>query len=155
MFLHNNLKKSFRYFIISLILTAYQVPCDAAKGTVNILTRQGYLKSPEIASAIRNECGVEISYDEYDSGLECYKKFSTAAENFYYYDIIIFPALVYELIKQKTAIKNSDLNKVVKEYSHDVKSHYLLQNYPSSVVYFTLPFFGFVWNPKVIELSTN
>ena len=128
--------------------------CNASspKGTVNILTRQMYLESPEIASIVRDKCGVEISYDEHCSDVECSRIISTSRD-FYNYDIIIFPSDMYEIIKGKIKVGYSDLNKVSKKYSADVRSHYLSYGYQDNVAYFALSLSGFVWNPAVIELS--
>jgi hypothetical protein len=150
-----NFKSSFWGTIITAILMVFQVDCVAnPKGTVNILTWYEYLRSPEITSAIKDQCGVEIFYDEYYSISECLSRV-TAIRDFYHYDIVIFPSDIYELIKEKVKIKNSDLNKVVKEYSNNIKDHYLLQGYPSNIVYFTLTLYGFIWNPGVLTLSNS
>ncbi|CAL7964073.1 conserved hypothetical protein [Gammaproteobacteria bacterium] len=147
--------KGFLGAIITVILMVFHVDCIAnPKGTVNILTWYAYLRSPEIISAVKDQCGVEIFYDEYYSVSECLSRITTIRD-FYYYDIVIFPSDIYELIKEKLNIKNSDLNKVVKDYSSRIKNHYLLHSYPSNVVYFTLTLYGFIWNPAVITLSTS
>ncbi len=131
-------------------LTCYASP----KGTVNILTRRLYLRSPEIISAVKNECGVEISYDEYYSCYECLRRSATVAD-FYHYDIVIFPNNIYTLIKSKIKLGKSDLSKVVHEYSEDVRKHYVAGHYPHNVVYFALSLSGFVWDSAVIQLSTG
>ena len=156
MFPYNNLKKSFLYFVIAMVLAAYQMTCDASsnKGEINILTWHSYLRSPEIASLIQNKCGVAISYDEYYSGTECLKRISAFGDS-HGYDIVIFPNNIYKLIKGKIEMKNSNLNKMAKDYSNDVRSYYLSHNYPNNVVYFMLPLTGFVWNPSIINLTTS
>jgi spermidine/putrescine-binding protein len=153
-----NFRKWFLCVISSIILMTFQVVCNASsdnsKGVVNILSWFNYLNSPEIVSMIKDKCDVKISYDEYYSSSECFKRLSNI-EGFYYYDIIIFPNDIYELIKTSIKMENSDLNNVVKDYSSSIKSHYLLRGYPSNVVYFALSLSGFIWNPAIIELRAT
>lgn len=145
-------KKPFSFVVILIILIVFQAGYGKShKGTVNILGWYG-IQSPEVTSAIRDECGVEVSFDEYYSEGECLKRISTV-EDGYLYDVVIFPSDIYELIKKKIKLTRSDLNKVVKYYSHNFRDHYLSCNYPSNVVYFSICFVGFIWNPLLLELS--
>ena len=134
-----------------------QVPCYATpKGTVNILTWHGYLRSPEIASIVKNKCGVKIYYDEYYNTIECLQRVSKiGAGNIYQYDIAIIPSDIYEFSKERIRVKNSNLNKIISEYDNNIKNHYLLRAYPNNVVYFMLSLSGFIWNPTVVKLKSN
>lgn len=149
-------KKNFICIIIFMLLMAVRADCDASppKRMVNILTWYNYLKSPRIASVVKDQCGVEISYDEYYSSNDCLERISTIRD-FYDYDIIIFPSDIYEFIKKKIERKNSDLSQVVKDYGMLAKNHYLSHGYPDNVVYFTLSLSGFVWNSTIVKLSAN
>lgn len=128
--------------------------CDAGtmnpKGAVNILARNDYLRSPAITSIITNKCGVKLSCDEYYYFGECFCRL-TSADDLDYYDIVILPADLYELLKNTLVLKGSDLNRVVKGYSPNIKKFYLSRNYPSNVVYFVVSLYGFIFNPKLIN----
>lgn len=130
--------------------------CKASspKGTVNILARYNYFDSSEINSLIKNKCNVVVSYDSYYSTAESLRRISTT-EELYHYDIAIFPSEIYEIIKKKIALKNSDLNKVIKNYHDDFKKNYLTSGYTNNVVYFVLSIAGFIWDPLKIDLSIN
>lgn len=150
-----NFKKYFLNIIVTITLIIFQITCDASpKGAVNILVRGDYLRSPEIASEIEDQCGVKISYDRYYSAAECLSRASTGV-GFFNYDIMIFPSDIYELIKGKIEIKNSNLNKMANGYSSRIKEHYLAHNYLNNVVYFMLSLSGFVWNSAIVEFSTS
>ncbi|OGT08499.1 MAG: hypothetical protein A2V89_04755 [Gammaproteobacteria bacterium RBG_16_37_9] len=152
-----NFKKSFLSIIISIILMMLQAPCDAnPKGTVNILTWYGYLRSPEIASIVKNKCGVKIYYDKYYNTVECIQRVSKiGVGNIYHYDIAIIPSDIYEYSKERIRVKKSNLNKIISRYDSNIKNHYLLRGYPNNVVYFMLSLSGFVWNPTVVKLKSN
>jgi len=109
------------------------------------------LASPKIAKIISDECGVKISYDEYHSSKECLK----ATHDINYYDIVIFPNDIYELITGKVRRKDSTLSRAVNGYSDWIKRHYLAYNYPSNIVYFSLSLSGFVWNPSNFRLAAQ
>jgi len=143
--------------VVALLLMICQLAYAAspAKEKVNILTWYGYLRSPEIASAIKNECGVEISYDEYHFTNECLWRFNSSVGGFHTYDVIIFPSELYEVFKKSIEIKNSNLSQAAKDYGDHVKKHYLSQDYTNNVVYFTLPFTGFIYDPKNIKISAT
>lgn len=147
-------KKSFLGIIIFIVLVFHMLCYADSKRPVNILSRYNYLNSPEIISTIKKQCGVEVFYDEYYNTNECLDRIDKT-EDFYYYDIIMFPSDVYKLIREKITVKNSNLNSAVKGYSKNIKEHYLSCGYPNNVVYFTLAISGFVWNPRVINLLVN
>jgi hypothetical protein len=150
-----NLKKLSWGVVILMVLMVLQTSANASpKGVVNILARYNYLGSPEIASLVKDKCGVEISYDEFFSFNDCMARISTFGD-FYYYDIVIFPSLIYGLIETKIKRINSNLNQAVKDYSDLAKKRYLSHGYPSNVVYFALSVSGFIWNPEVIKISAD
>ena len=155
MFSPNNLKNYFLYAIVLLILMVFQTTCNArSNGVVNILTRYGYLRAPEISAIVKNECGVEISYDEYYHSSECLSRlFPRRIPSDY--DIAIFVSPLYDLVKKKMKVKNSNLSEVAKNYNSNIRKHYLSDGYPDNVVYFIISLYGFVWNPNIINISPS
>lgn len=155
--------KHYKYLyrlIICSILFMHQISYGATeyslnpKGVVNILTRHNYLSSPEISSLIQNRCGVKISFDEYYSSRECYKRL-TIIQGFHNYDIIIFPNEIFEIIKSSIKLNKSNLSDSAKGYNKDIKKHYLENNYPSNIAYFSLSTPGFIWNPNTIKIDST
>jgi hypothetical protein len=147
-----NFKKMILCVALFLTTMFQMVFAASPKGTVNVLTWWDYLNSPEITTIIKKKCNVTLYHDEYYCNSEFLTRFSS---NKSFYDIIIFPRTVYELIKEKIAIKNSTLSKVTKKYNNCVREHYLSYNYPNNIVFFVLSFTGFIWNPATINLSAS
>lgn len=135
-------------FGLSLLASSHLFAQD--KPSVNVLTWFGYLKAPEIASLVEQECGVTLSYDEYYSNEEFLRRWKSNKDN---YDIIIFANLLYEGIKDQIAVSNSNLAEVSKNYHPVIKEHYDSGNYPPNTVFFSHSLMGFLWNPERIHLS--
>lgn len=148
-------QKHFLRVALAVIFMTLHMVCDASpKKAVNILTRYNYLDSPEINSLVKNKCGVEISSDEYSGDAECFRRMNKAV-GLRAYDIIIFPEEIYDLIKQQIKVKNSKLSEVAKKYNSHIKDSYLSCNYPNNVVYFMLSISGFIWDPKIVQISAT
>ncbi|HVV69331.1 MAG TPA: hypothetical protein VHE99_09935 [Gammaproteobacteria bacterium] len=117
---------------------------------VNILTWWGYLTSPWVHEMIMNQCHVNISYDEYYTNDEFIRRFR---EHNTQYDIVIFPNIDYQMFAKQLTKNTSKLFENTKAYEKNVRANYEKQNYAHNVVYFQLNIEGFLWNPKVINLS--
>lgn len=123
-----------------------------ADKSVNILTWWGYLDYPEINSIIEKQCHVKVSFDEYYSNTEFLRRWKNQKQN---YDIVIFSDTIYDVIKNEVAVKNSPLWKQSLNYNPIVKKQYDQHHFPSNVTFFAHALTGFLWNPHVIDLTSN
>ena len=146
-----NLKKIFLCVIILLIFSQISAAANK-KNAVNVLTWWNYLNYPEVSEVVKKECGVDLHYDEYFSISEFLRRFNAHKDS---YDVIIFSNTIYKLLEDKIKRKDSDLYKVSDQYDRCVKNHYLSNKYAANVVVFVLSFPGFLWNPKVMDLSKD
>ena len=144
--------KLFLFMLFSILIMPLQTFAINPPGTVNVLAWWSYADLPEISAIIKKTCDVDVYYDEFYSNSEFFKRIS-ADKNFY--DVIIFPDTIYEVIKDKIEVEKSKLNAVTENYVGCIRDHYLSQNYPNNIAFFMLSFSGFVWNPKIINLSKD
>jgi len=119
---------------------------------INILSWWGYLDS-KLVTEVKQECGVNVSFDEYYSNEEFLRRWQSQSE---YYDIIIFSRTMYNIIKNKLPnIPQSTLWKKSLLYHPIIKKHYQIAHYPHNVAYFVHSISGFLYNPENISLSPN
>lgn len=139
-------------FLLLLLPLVFAAPLYASpkKPTVNVLTWFGYLRTPEIATLIDQECNATLSFDEYYSNDEFLRRWKADKDN---YDVVIFANLLYNGIKDKVALNGAHLSSLTKDYHPIIKQHYDETKYPSNVVYFSHSLMGFLWNPDVVNLS--
>lgn len=129
-----------------------QKPDINPKDYVNVLTWWGYLDDPRISQEVKNQCGVNLSYDEYYTNEEFANIFAKQKNH---YDLIIFSNLMYGSVKEQVANNNSDLYKVADNYYPYFKNYYFSHGYPHNVVFFTHAMMGFMYNPEVMNVTPN
>lgn len=139
--------------LVLLIICLFSSPStQSATATVNILAWFGYLRVPALNKLIEDKCQATLSIDEYYSNEEFLRRWKNARDD---YDVIIFANLLYEGIKDNIELFDADLSEVTKLYYPAIKTHYDAGHYPKNIVYFSHSLMGFLWNPKVINLSEN
>lgn len=148
----NKIKKNIFLLLLLIVINVSAYAKNNNKPTVNVLTWWGYLNYPEIKNEIEKKCNVNISYDEYYSNDEFLQRFSKEHNN---YDITIFSYTIYNLIKDKIALKHSDLWKNSLQYNPIIKQHYDQGKFPPNVVFFQHSLTGFLWNPAIINISPS
>lgn len=120
--------------------------------TVNILSWWGYLDDAWVQNSISKKCHINISTDEFYSNDEFLRRLH---ENKDRYDIIIFPSGDYSVIKNDISLDDSNLYKKSINYENTIKQRYKFEKYAHNITYFQLNFNGFLWNPKLINLSNS
>lgn len=148
------LRKSLNYFLAVFYLTGITLvsfDCYANKEpSVNVISWWGYLNSPSIAREVKQQCGVNLSFDTYYTNDEFLRRVATNKER---YDIIIFSNTIYKLIKNQIPESHVNLSVFSKDFNPTIKNEYLRRHYPNNVIFFMHSLSGFLWNPKVIELK--
>ncbi|MCD6047069.1 MAG: hypothetical protein K0S08_716 [Gammaproteobacteria bacterium] len=117
--------------------------------TVNILTWWGYLDKPWVPPYIKQQCGVNVSFDEYYTNEEFERRWSTNKNN---YDIVIFEDTFYNSMAHDLQGKGTDLSKIANNYYPSIKKRYFSKKYGKNILYFFQATTGFIWNPKTINL---
>ncbi len=120
------------------------------KNYVNVLSWWGYLDDPRIAEAVKDQCGVNLSVDEYYTNEEFSEIFKKHQDR---YDVIVFSNLMYKSIENKIADNNSTLSDVAKGYYPYFRDYYFQHNYPKNVVFFSHALMGFMYNPAVMQIT--
>jgi hypothetical protein len=108
------------------------------------------LDYPEINNSIEKTCGVKLSYDEYYSNAEFLRR-----KNEQNYDIMIFSDTVYNLVKNDIKRNNINLSYIANSYNPTIKEKYIKERFPYNILYFTHALTGFLWNPNIINISSN
>lgn len=117
---------------------------------VNVLTWWGYLDSPWISQQVMQTCKVKLSYDSYNSNDEFLRRWQEKKSD---YDVIIFSYTIYSAIKNEIALKNSDISNYSRLYNPIIRQHFLNSHFSNNIAYFQHTLTGFIWNPKIINLS--
>lgn len=124
-----------------------------SKKTVNVIAFYGFLEDPEIAKAVENQCNVKFSHDAYYTNADFLHTFNKQ-KNFY--DVMIFSNMVYGSIRnQLPNIRSSDLWKSSNNYHPYFKNYYLIHNYTHNTAFFTHAIVGFMYNPKLINITPD
>lgn len=145
----------FNYFkIITAAIFLFLLNSAYAKNnkTVNVLVWWEYLDEPNTSKLIEKECGVTLSYDNYTSYDDMLRRWNSNAEK---YDILIFSHTIYNVLKNRITLNNSDLWKNSKNYNPIIRKQYINSHFPHNVVYFAHSLTGFIWNPDIVQLTRD
>lgn len=146
-------KNKFLFSALLIIFNIVSLDCYAlSPDSINVLTWWGYLDSPEINEIVKSECNVTISHDTYYTNDEFLRRMTTNKSS---YDIVIFSQTIYNLVKDKIPKNNVDLTDISKKFNPTIKMEYLRQKYPPNIIYFMHSLSGFLWNPKVINITDH
>jgi hypothetical protein len=144
-----------KYILIIYIslMTLVSTNCFAEKEqSVNVITWWGYLDSPEVAQEVKKQCHVNLSHDTYYTNNEFLRRVNTNKTR---YDIIIFTQTIYDLVKNQIPKNKVNLAAISEKFNPIIKSHYKQSQFPPNVIYFMHSLSGFLWNPNVINLSSQ
>ena len=140
-------------FLFLLIIIFFPITGVADQSsTVNVLVWFGYLNSPWISKMVKDDCNVDLSYDEFNSNSDFLRRLKAQNSN---YDIIIFSDTVFSAVNHNIALNKSDLWKQSFGYNKYIRQEYIKSKFPKNVVYFMQSLTGFDWNPDTISLSSN
>ncbi|MFZ2314564.1 MAG: hypothetical protein WAW86_02755 [Gammaproteobacteria bacterium] len=138
-------------FIAALSLPMIGISAENNK-TVNVLTWWGYLDDPATKKLVKKECDAFLSYDSYTSNDDMLRRWDINASK---YDVLIFSDTIYNSIKDKIVLNNSELWKKSKDYTPAIKKEYNSSHFPHNIAYFAHSLTGFVWNPAVVHLTKD
>src|SRR3990167_6279497 len=122
------------------------------KPTVNILTWSEYLDEPSTAQLVEDKCAATLSYDSYTSNDDMLRRWNASSGK---YDVLIFSDTIYNEMKDKIILKNSDIWRKSKDYNPVIRKKYNENHFPHNIAYFFHALTGFIWNPAVINLTKN
>lgn len=138
------------------ILTAnllYASTSKISKKTINVIAFYGFLEDPRIKNAVEKQCNVKFSHDSYFTNAEFLHDFYTQKDS---YDVMIFSNMVYGSIKnQLPNIVRSNLWKSSSEYYPYFREYYQTHHYTHNTAFFTHAIVGFMYNPKLINITPN
>ena len=146
-----NLKCIILIYVFLIALTSSN-SYASQDGSVNVITWWGYLDSPAVAQEVKDKCSVNLSHDTYYTNNEFLRRVSTNKTR---YDIIIFSQTIYDLVKNQIPKNNVNLTAISEKFNPIIRSQYRHGNFPHNVIYFMHSLSGFLWNPKVINLSSQ
>ena len=132
--------------VISTFLYANTIPI------VNVTAFWGFLDDPKITQTIENKCKVKFSHDAYYTNAEFLDTFNHRKSD---YDVMIFSNLIYGSVKNQLPKFNSNLWEASNNYYPYFKNYYQTHGYAHNVAYFTHAMVGFLYNPKIIDITKH
>ncbi len=151
MLLERKIKSVFQCFCLVVLLFWWQLALpDSSHDRINMLTWWGYFDNPAVVKSIEKQCSVKVSFDDYYSNQEFLRRLNSSVSS---YDIAIFSSTIYNLVKDKVSLKSSPLHLVTKNYLPAIRKYYVNGGYAPNVVFFNHSVSGFLWNPKVVNLT--
>ena len=132
------------------VIASFCLQSSIAAEPVNIIAWWDYI-DPGVIEQAENQCGVEISIDEYYSDPEFLRRTESTD-----YDIAIYSDTVYSRFIESNVTSEKDLqSQFVPEYLEPVRENFELGNYQKSSVYYQLALTGLLYNPEVAPLSAT
>ncbi|MCL1125847.1 hypothetical protein [Shewanella surugensis] len=143
----NQRGRDYRKIAIVLMGMSLSIPIQANQG-INIITWWGYF-TPELLMPIENKCKVKISYDEFYSNPELFRRMKKEE-----YDIAIYGDSVHQYFSRLYPQQYANISQDITAHYHPlVKDLYQRSGLPSNTVYFQLSLAGLLWNPINIRLD--
>lgn len=135
--------------LVATLLCLLCIDAMAAR-TVNIISWWGYLFE-ELLEPVQQQCGVAISVDEYTTNPEFLRRSKKS-----HYDIAIYSDTVYPTFISRTPTAEVDIQSgLVDGYHTAIRNYYRQSGYKPNTVFFQFALTGFLWNPKVIQITSS